>query len=134
VRRTGSSRDIAARLRPFADTTYLHQVVERGTGAIQRYPDLDVALDARSDHAGRDWRIHFHVPLFARDYDAFGSTQDYVEKVIGLAQQQRFTTHLEIETYTWDVLPAGLKLDLGESIAREYDWVLQAIGRVPARG
>ena len=47
------------------------------------------------------------MPLFARDYDAFGSTQDYVEKVIGLAQQQRFTTHLEIETYTWDVLPAG---------------------------
>ena len=45
-----------------------------------------------------------------------------------------FTTHLEIETYTWDVLPAGLKLDLGESIAREYDWVLQAIARVPARG
>jgi sugar phosphate isomerase/epimerase len=129
-----SSKDVAARLRPFADTTYLHQVVEHGTGAIKHYPDLDVALDARSEHTGRDWRIHFHVPLFARDYDAFGSTQDYVEKVIGLAQQQRFTTHLEIETYTWDVLPAGLKLDLGESIAREYDWVLQAIARVPARG
>ena len=83
----GSSKDMAARLRPFADTTYLHQVVEHGTGAIQHYPDLDVALDARSEHAGRDWRIHFHVPLFARDYDAFGSTQDYVEKVIGLAQR-----------------------------------------------
>ena len=73
------------------------------------------------------------MPLFARDYDAFGSTQDYVERVIGLAQQQRFTTHLEIETYTWDVLPPGLKLDLGESIAREYDWVLQAIARATAR-
>ena len=129
-----SSKDVAARLRPFADTTYLHQVVEQGAGAIQHYPDLDVALDARPGHAGRDWRIHFHVPLFARDYDGFGSTQDYVEKVIGLAQQQRLTTHLEIETYTWDVLPPGLKLDLGESIAREYDWVLQAIARAPARG
>ena len=128
-----SSKDVAARRRPFADTTYLHQVVEKGAGAIQHYPDLHVALDARPEHAGRDWRIHFHVPLFARDYDGFGSTQDYVEKVIGLAQQQRFTTHLEIETYTWDVLPPGLKLDLGESIAREYDWVLQAIARAPAR-
>ena len=43
-----------------------------------------------------------------------------------------FTTHLEIETYTWDVLPPGLKIDLGESIAREYDWVLQAIGQPTA--
>ena len=42
--------------------------------------------------------------------------------------QAPFTTHLEIETYTWDVLPPGLKMDLGESIAREYDWVLQAMG------
>jgi hypothetical protein len=31
---------------------------------------------------------------------------------------------LEIETYTWDVLPGGLKIDLLESIGREYDWVL----------
>jgi sugar phosphate isomerase/epimerase len=126
-------KDIATRLRPFADTTYLHQVVEQGAGAIRQYPDLDVALDARPERGGRDWRIHFHVPLFARDYDAFSSTQDYVEKVIALALEQRFTTHLEIETYTWDVLPPGLKLDLGESIAREYDWVLQAIARAPAR-
>ena len=52
------------------------------------------------------------MPLFARDYDGFGSTQDYVRKVLALAMQTPFTTHLEIETYTWDVLPPGLKLDL----------------------
>jgi hypothetical protein len=38
------------------------------------------------------------------------------------------TTHLEIETYTWDVLPGGLKLDLLESIGREYEWVLGTCG------
>ncbi len=37
------------------------------------------------------------------------------------------TTHLEIETYTWDVLPAGLKMDLADSIAREYEWVLECV-------
>jgi len=45
--------------------------------------------------------------------------------VIDFARRQRFTRHLEIETYTWDVLPAGLKVNLLESIAREYEWVLQ---------
>ena len=128
---------VAGRLRPFADTTYLHQVVEQHNGGLRRYPDLDVALenkgdtsfcgDARAGHGPAEWRIHFHVPLFASEYDAFASTQDYVRRVLGLALQSPFTTHLEIETYTWDVLPPGLKMDVGESIAREYDWVLKTI-------
>lgn len=121
---------VASRLRPFADTTYLHQVVEpHGTG-LRHYSDLDVALAHERAAPPAEWRIHFHVPLFAREYDAFGSTQDYVQKVLALAMHTPFTTHLEIETYTWDVLPPGLKMDLGESIAREYDWVLQTIADV----
>ena len=125
--------EIAGRLRPFADTTYLHQVVEPKNGGLHHYPDLDVALDHQRSTAPREWRIHFHVPLFAREYDAFGSTQDYVRKVLAIAMQTPFTTHLEIETYTWDVLPPGLKLDIGESIAREYDWVLEAMGASDTR-
>ena len=64
------------------------------------------------------------MPLFTREYDGLGSTQDYVREVLALAARTPFTTHLEIETYTWDVLPPGLKIDLLESIAREYEWVL----------
>jgi hypothetical protein len=125
--------DVAARLRPFADTTYLHQVVEQQRGGLRRFPDLDVALADKGSSAA-EWRVHFHVPLFAREYDAFGSTQDYVRKVLALAAQTPFTTHLEIETYTWDVLPPGLKMDLGESIAREYEWVLQTMADVSRTG
>jgi sugar phosphate isomerase/epimerase len=124
---------MAAALEPFADATYLHQVVEPGRGAVVHYPDLDVALAARSKISSirkiSDWRIHFHVPLFARRYESFASTQDYVRTVLDLAMQSRVTEHLEIETYTWDVLPSGLKVDLLESIAREYDWVLAAMAR-----
>jgi hypothetical protein len=121
---------VAGRLRPFADTTYLHQVVEPREEGLRHYPDLDVALGDKSAASPFEWRIHFHVPLFAREYDAFGSTQDYVQKVLAIALQTRLTTHLEIETYTWDVLPPGLKVDLAESIAREYDWVLQTIASI----
>jgi sugar phosphate isomerase/epimerase len=115
---------MARALRPFADSTYLHQVVEHRTPALRHYPDLDDALRVRDRTRADHWRVHFHVPLFTREYDAFSSTQDYVRAVIDLAAQNAFTHHLEIETYTWDVLPPGLKIDLTDSIAREYDWVL----------
>ena len=119
-------------LERFADTTYLHQVVERGAGNLRHYPDLDDALRTARATTAEEWRIHFHVPLFAREYEAFSSTQDYVARVLELARIRPFTTHLEIETYTWDVLPAGLKVDLAESIAREYDWVLSTFARSQA--
>jgi sugar phosphate isomerase/epimerase len=120
-------RRVADRLRPFADTTYLHQVIARSHSQLHHFPDLDVALDASADAAGAEWRIHFHVPLFAADYDGLGSTQAYVRRVLDAAVATPFTTHLEIETYTWDVLPGTLKVDLGDSIRREYEWVLDAV-------
>lgn len=112
---------VAARLAPFADSTYLHQVVERDGSAMRRFPDLDVAL---ASGGGGDWRVHFHVPLFASEYQGLSSSQDVVSAVIQEARRRPFTEHLEIETYTWSVLPDGLKMEIGASIAREYGWVL----------
>ena len=115
---------IASRLRPFADTTYLHQVVEHREEGLRHYLDLPDALEQTGDAAPKHWRIHFHVPLFAADYDRLGSTQSYVADVLRHMLRSEATTHFEIETYTWEVLPGALKLDLLESIAREYQWVL----------
>ena len=80
------------------------------------------------------WRIHFHVPLFTPHFGVLGSTQSYVADVLQHALATGATHHLEIETYTWDVLPEGLKLDLLESIGREYDWVLQTCATIRVRG
>jgi sugar phosphate isomerase/epimerase len=112
------------RLRRFADSTYLHQVIERRGADLRHIPDLGEAIDGAPPVAGTEWRIHFHVPLFTDEYDGLGSTQDYVRTVLGIAARTRFARHFEIETYTWDVLPEGLKADLLESIGREYAWVL----------
>ena len=126
--------DTADRLRAFADATYLHQVVEdSGQGQAelrQRYPDLPEALQRAGAACAREWRIHFHVPLFTERYEPFDSTQGYVRDVLQTMVRTGATRHLEIETYTWDVLPAGLKRDLAESIAREYEWVLEN-SRIP---
>ncbi len=113
------------RLRRFADTTYLHQVIERREGhALRHFPDLGEALDAGDPAVGAQWRIHFHVPLFTSEYDGLGSTQHYVRTILEAAVRTPFARHFEIETYTWDVLPDGLKFDLLDSIGREYEWVL----------
>lgn len=119
------ARDIEARLRRFADSTYLHQVVARDSSGLTHFPDLGPALDR--GHRGSEWRVHFHVPLFTREYEGLASTQDDVRRVIGTAVNRPVTTHLEIETYTWDVLPEALKFDLLESIGREYEWVMSCV-------
>jgi sugar phosphate isomerase/epimerase len=126
------SAQIARRLRPFADPVYLHQVIEREGEALRQFPDLDEALrgetsavaEATAHRPDRQWRIHFHVPLFTSEYEGLGSTQHDVRTVLEAARDSRFTRHLEIETYTWDVLPGALKIDVVNSIAREFEWVL----------
>ncbi len=123
----GESAHVAARLRPFVESTYLHQVVGRRAEGLSHFADLDVALQrAAESPADAEWRIHFHVPLFTERYDDLDSTQDVVRQTLQAVRQTRFTRHLEIETYTWDVLPAALKIDVSDSITREYRWVLEA--------
>jgi len=131
--------DIGASLRPFNDDTYLHQVIQRNAdGTLTRYPDLDDALPELADETvtgdgpGRaeEWRVHFHVPIFVDRFGVFESTQDAIVATFAeLERRGAVTNHLEIETYTWDVLPDELKGDLLTSISREYEWVLRHVNR-----
>jgi sugar phosphate isomerase/epimerase len=107
--------DAHEELRAFADPIYLHQVTE--AGSLRTWPDLPEALSA---NGSEEWRVHFHVPIFIERYGALESTQEHLRRCI----ERVDTAHLEIETYTWDVLPADLKASSVDSIAREYEWVL----------
>jgi sugar phosphate isomerase/epimerase len=118
----------AEALRPFAEGVYLHQVVERREdGKLTRYLDLPEALDAiaAAGPEPREWRIHFHVPLFRRELGPFLNTQDYLAEVLGLLAAEPHSPHLEVETYTWDVLPPEHRReDIVTAVAREMEWVL----------
>ena len=121
-------RAATARLRPFAEGTYLHQVIERrADGMLRRYADLGDALDRSDDPMAREWRVHFHVPIFAADLGGFATTQPELRAALDLLRHRPFCDHLEIETYTWDVLPPALRLDLPRSLLREYEWVLDTL-------
>ncbi len=115
-------------LEPFARSPYLHQVIARDGGG--RFPDLAEALpDLRDGSAAAgEWRIHFHMPLFVEGFNGLATTQEETRAVLQLLRERKFTRHLEIETYTWDFLPPDLKVELLESLTREYRWVLEALG------
>ncbi len=120
--------EIVRALEPFAESTYLHQVIQQNQdGTYRHYPDLIEALSSIQDQQIAQWRIHFHVPIFIDRFETFLSTQDTITRTIDLLQEKRFCDHLEIETYTWSVLPAELKTDLTDSIAHEYEWVLRCL-------
>ncbi|NEU82201.1 metabolite traffic protein EboE [Nostoc sp. UIC 10630] len=117
---------IVERLRPFAESTYLHQVIERRSdGTLHHYPDLITALPHLEESLAEEWRTHFHVPIFIHDYQILQSTQDDIATVLHLLQTNNACSHLEIETYTWDVLPSEMKIDMLTSIQREYEWILK---------
>lgn len=125
--------DITARkpmidaFREFNEAIYLHQVIARKADGYVHYPDLPQALEDADNTTVEEWRSHFHVPVFIDSYGVLSSTRSDIEKVLQLQRKQPFTQHMEVETYTWDVLPADLKLPMDRSISRELHWVLQQL-------
>jgi len=125
---TSQNRDL---LKSFVEDVYLHQVVVGKSGkAERRYKDLDIALEddvANSDD--EEWRIHFHVPLHASPHSTLGDTQKQVLDTLDwLAQNPTACRHLEMETYTWEVLPRELQsTSVVKQVAKEYEWTLQAL-------
>lgn len=116
------------RLEEFSEEVYLHQVKARGAnGQIRSYPDLPAALqDASAAASDEEWRVHFHVPLFFEGYQGLRSTRGLFTDEFVAALTGGITQQIEIETYTFGVLPDALRAaDIPEAIAREYDWVLR---------
>ncbi len=120
-------------LAAFAEPVYLHQVVQRQAGALTRFADLPQALAQAKGPGkaglGAEWRVHFHVPVFLERMQHFDTTQAFLKDILALHRAQPISRHLEVETYTWNVLPEEYrKLDLSSAIAREINWVKAELG------
>jgi sugar phosphate isomerase/epimerase len=114
----------AERLRRFDDGVYLHQTIARRDGKLTRHLDLKDALAALERDRGSEWRVHFHVPVFLAAMEHFGTTQDFLREILDLHRQEPISPHLEVETYTWDVLPPEYRTSqVAQAVARELDWV-----------
>jgi hypothetical protein len=110
----------------FAETIYLTQTLERRNGGpVTSYLNLEDALAAwEADPGPREWRVHFHVPVFLDDLGHFRSTRFAIEDALAFHKARPLSRQLEIETYTWDMLPESLKTgDIVEYVCREIEWV-----------
>jgi len=136
--KTLPTTEARAALARFADDVYLHQVVVRdASGKLKYFRDLPDALNSQpstfNPQPASEWRIHFHVPLHSPTVPPFDNTNDHLLGALDfLAANPKLCSHLEMETYTWEVLPPELKTrSVVEQLAAEYEWTL---ARLAERG
>ena len=108
------------RLVRFDEPVYLHQAVARhADGRLSRFDDLPAALaaDVRDVTA---WRVHFHLPVFVAHLPDCDTTQDFLGRFLPRLDPD---IALEVETYTFDVLPPELRATtVTDSLVREIRW------------
>ncbi len=119
----GKDAPILEELERYADGVYLHQVVERSEAGLVRHLDLPDAIQAA------------RLPVFAERLEPLGSTQPFLRDLLSLVSEECVTEHLEVETYTWDVLPPEHReTDVSQAIARELRWTIRQATARPKSG
>ncbi|TRZ42890.1 metabolite traffic protein EboE [Robertkochia solimangrovi] len=117
-----NDRQLMEELSKFIEPVYLHQVTEKTDNGVRTYSDLPAVVNSKRKF--KELRAHFHVPIFLEKYGNLMSTQEQILQTIKyLAAHPGLCEHIEVETYTWEVLPQDLKLELTESIHRELTWL-----------
>lgn len=125
-----------ARLPEFEEGVYLHQVVVAESGpALRRFRDLPDALAWQAEFpeaAGEEWRVHFHIPLHTPPQAPFGDTREHLRGTLDyLRDHPGCCEHFEMETYTWEVMPAALRSgDVVDQLVAEYRWTLAEFSRI----
>jgi len=126
-----------AALADFDEVRFLHQVRGRhpdaSVDARDDLPDAlsgdDLLADRAADGSPVPWRVHFHVPLDAEPEPPLTSTREHTRSSLAalVGGASAITDHLEVETYTWGVLPENARPhtddDLARRIAAEVGWV-----------
>jgi hypothetical protein len=113
----------------YNDGVYLHQSIVRSGENLSRHVDLPDAVAAFGEgQADGEWRIHCHVPVFLADLGEISSTRSDLVATLAALRQRTRSSHLEVETYTWDVLPDNVRTgSKSADIAREIAFCRQEL-------
>ncbi|MFC9278787.1 metabolite traffic protein EboE [Streptomyces collinus] len=112
-------------LADFAEPRFLHQTREPSPGGrLLGTDDLGPALSGALP-ADRPWRIHYHVPLHEDPRPPLASTRPLLRETLRalLGGERAVTDHIEVETYTWSVLPGHREDALASGLAAELLWL-----------
>lgn len=105
----------------YVEPRYLHQTFARDAGGTLHHA-VDLTSDLITDpawHARGPWRIHYHVPVDAEHIGPLRTTRGELMQALAAIGTLDYAPHLEVETYTWPVLPGADPIDLAAGIARE---------------
>jgi sugar phosphate isomerase/epimerase len=112
-----------AALRRYVEPRYLHQTTARTPGGgVARFVDLSGDFIDNPPPEFRDapaWRVHFHVPVDADRIGPLATTRPDLHDALAAVAKLNYAPHLEVETYTWDVMPGRQQVDLADALARE---------------
>ncbi len=119
----GRNDEVRAALARYVEPRYLHQTFARtATGQIVKQVDLNEQLTSTPSPEFRDapmWRVHFHVPVDAEHLGPLGTTRGELKQALATLPELDYAPHLEVETYTWEVLPGGGAPNIVEGFTRE---------------
>jgi hypothetical protein len=112
-------------LADFVEPRFLHQTRERTpAGDVLGVDDLEQAIDGGLPGQG-EWRVHFHVPVHSDNHTTQAELVATLGALVGGGTPA--TRHLEVETYTWGVLPEELRPrdddGLADGLSQELAWV-----------
>lgn len=117
-------------LHKFAEQKYLHQVRTKKNNKLIGSVDLAVAFETNDFPKTEPWRVHFHVPIQATTLERqeLDTTQNSILKALDfLKTNPECHPHLEVETYTWQVLPVSLcpqnDFALINGLSEELNWL-----------
>ncbi|MFJ6854661.1 metabolite traffic protein EboE [Streptomyces sp. NPDC091271] len=117
--------EVRAALGAFAEPRFLHQTRTLTGAGLRGTDDLGEAISGGALPDSTPWRSHFHVPLHAPPAPPLTSTLPVLQSVLNrlVGGPVALTRHLEVETYTWQALPAELRprtrTQLADGIAAE---------------
>lgn len=121
---TGPADTPPEHLRDFDDGVYLHQC-KSANG--QSWPDLPQRLADPHPYT-HPLRIHCHVPLHWPGDERRQTTRHTLRPEFFTALAESDCPHIEVETYTFHVLPAAIRdASLPENIIHECRWALNQL-------
>lgn len=135
ARGAGENADLRAALRRYIEPRYLHQTFARTGERVVSHLDLDANLTDAPPEAFRQadvWRVHFHVPVDAERIGPLGTTRADLIAALQVVPELPYAPHLEVETYTWEVLPGGGRTELATGFARELQATQKLLDHLPA--
>jgi hypothetical protein len=123
------TKDLINSVMRYNDGVYLHQSIVRRDDNLSRHVDLPDAVTAFGEgQADGEWRIHCHVPVFLADLGEISSTRSDLVATLAALRRRTRSSHLEVETYTWDVLPDNVRTgSKSADIAREIAFCRQEL-------